>query len=107
MENVDGIVDAILGRGGLTGVSEKKLRERRDGIRFRHYEDIACENDDDLPMNPRDAKELAAIKAELERRGLGGDDIVDTDPSVKEFDPSSDKMLAVMDYINTCLESAA
>ena len=107
MENVDGIVDAILGRGGLTGVSEKKLRDRRDKIRFRHYEDMAGEHDDDLPMNPRDAKELAAIKAELERRGLGGDDIVDTDPSVKEFDPSSDKMLAVMDYINTCLESAA
>ena len=38
---------------------------------------------------------------------VDGEDIVDTDPSVKEFDPSSDKMLAVMDYINTCLESAA
>ncbi|HIG28289.1 MAG TPA: pentapeptide repeat-containing protein [Verrucomicrobiales bacterium] len=38
---------------------------------------------------------------------IEGEDIVDTDPSVKEFDPSSDKMLAVMDYINTCLESAA
>ena len=38
---------------------------------------------------------------------LGGEDVVDTEPSVKEFDPSSDKMLAVMDYINTCLEGAA
>ena len=38
---------------------------------------------------------------------VDGEEIVDTDPSVKEFDPSSDKMLAVVDYINTCLESAA